>query len=767
MIKFINNTKFRIKLFAFAASVLTLIIFLSIIILLNGYKDAKKDLQLIEETILDNFDSNIKSQVEHIISLLHSINEKYKSGDFTLEEAKVFAADLIRNIRYDDDGYFWVDTTQGINVVLFGSATEGTNRYDFQDYKGTYIFREILDITEKDNSGYLNYWFPKSNQSEPLMKRAYIERFEPFDWIVGTGNYLTDIEKSIAEKRESINKAFLYRLITMSLLFFFIIIITTLLVFLFSKSITYPLLKTTHLAHLIAGGLIDASFDGTIGMRKDEIGQLANSIEKMKLSIKNLIDNLTEKAKMLQHEKELFSTTLKSIGDGVVSTDENGIIVLVNTAAEDLTGYIEKDIVGKAFEDVFMIVNEHTRKQCDNPVTKALTQNTVVSVEPDIVLIKKDGSERFIEDSASPIIDGKGNIVGTVLVIRDVTEKKEKQRKIEYLSYHDQLTGLFNRHYFDKELKRLDIVENLPFTIALADVNGLKLTNDAFGHEAGNLLLQNVAKVFMEQCSKEHIVSRIGGDEFVLLLPKTSSEEATILINKIYDAISLQKNNNIIVSVSIGLETKTNSKENINDIMTQAENNMYSAKIIESQSMRNQTIKSIMETLYASHLVEKVHSQQVAVLSRRIGEELRLDDKSLKELETAGLLHDIGKITINAAILNKPSKLTQKEYMEIKKHPEASYHILKSADVYTSLAEYVLSHHERWDGNGYPRGLAGENIPFIGRIISVADSYEAMTSIRAYKQAFSHEEAMSELKRCSGTQFDATVVEAFEKTFMK
>jgi PAS domain S-box-containing protein len=151
-----------------------------------------------------------------------------------------------------------------------------------------------------------------------------------------------------------------------------------------------------------------------------------------------------------------------------------------------LTGWTQEEAAGKPFEDVFRIVNEYTREKCANPVAKALHLKEIVLLENHTVLITKTGNNIPVEDSASPIIDKIGNIIGSVLVFRDVTEKKEKQKKIEYLSYHDQLTGLYNRHFFEEELNRIDVEKSLPLTIAMADVNGLKLTNDAFGHEAGD-----------------------------------------------------------------------------------------------------------------------------------------------------------------------------------------------------------------------------------------------------------------------------------------
>ena len=758
-----NNTKIRRKLIILNAAIICFVIFVAAIALYNEYRVNQNNFQLVEQTVRNGYDTNIKNQVENVISLIDGVYEKYESGELTLEESKKLAADLVRNLRYNGNGYFWIDTTEGVNVVLFGSDTEGTNRYNYQDANGMFVVKDFIELAQQSGGGYLDYWFPKANETQPLMKRGYVELFKPFNWVVGTGNYIDDINKMISDKKQDIESSFRIKTLIVAASFLFIIILTILLVFLISKNITKPLQKTIGMANLISNGVLDAELEDKIKERRDEVGQLATSIDKMRESIRALIDKLKEKSNTLELEKELFSTTLKSIGDGVISTDQHGKIVLLNTVSEELTGWKQETVAGKPFEEVFKIINEITREKSANPVIKALQLKKVISLENHTLLITKSGAEIPIEDSAAPITDKSGNIVGTVVVFRDCTEKKEKQEKIEFLSYHDQLTGLYNRHFFEEELARLDVDRNLPFSIAMVDVNGLKLTNDAFGHEVGDMLLKSVAETLKNECRSDDIISRVGGDEFVILLPKTTHEDADLIVSRILKAVDDQRIDNIIVSVSIGLETKETSHQDIKEVFSKAEDNMYRNKITESQSMRNQTIKVIMHTLHESNSREKIHSERVSKLCRKIGEVMKLDNGVLKELELAGLMHDIGKIAINNDILNKPGKLTESEYDEIKKHPEISYHILKSADVYTRLAEYVLSHHERWDGNGYPRGLSGEEIPLAARIISVADAYEAMTANRPYKEPLTHEQAINELKKCSGTQFSPEIVLACEK----
>lgn len=464
----------------------------------------------------------------------------------------------------------------------------------------------------------------------------------------------------------------------------------------------------------------------------------------------------------LDAERTLFQTTLHSIGDGVISTDRNGNVDLMNAVAEELTGWTISEARGMPFDTVFNIVHEYTRVPCQNPVKLVFESGQIISLSNHTLLIKKNGEEIPIEDSAAPIKDANGNTTGAVLVFRDFTEKKEKQDQIVYLSYHDHLTGLYNRRFFEEELNRLDTVRNLPFTIVMIDVNGLKLTNDAFGHLAGDELLRRVARVLRNECRSEDIIARIGGDEFVILLPKTSRISSELRTNSIYRAIAEEEMDNIVISVSIGWETKESPAQNIREVFTKAEEYMYRKKITESQSMRSKTIQVILSTLNQKNDREKVHSENVSRLSVRIGQALNLNYETLKEIEVSALMHDIGKIAVREELLNKPCILSESEYNEIKRHAESGYHILKSVDAYSSLADYILSHHERWDGSGYPRELSGEEIPLISRIICVADAFEAMTSDRPYRKRMSEDDAVKELNRCAGKQFDPEIVKTIE-----
>lgn len=352
---------------------------------------------------------------------------------------------------------------------------------------------------------------------------------------------------------------------------------------------------------------------------------------------------------------------------------------------------------------------------------------------------------------------------GEVIAIsRNITEQKINRLHIEYLSYHDQLTGLYNRRFFEEELRRLDTERNLPFTLAMADVNGLKLTNDAFGHIAGDNLLIRVSEIIAGECRADDIVARIGGDEFVILFPQTSAADAENILKRITTAVMNEQTEKIVLSVSIGNATKTDAAQAMNDVFAKAEENMYRKKLAESQSMRHETVQVILKTLNEKSAREKGHSERVGAACRAIGEAMGLDAQDLHELETAGFMHDIGKIAISESLLNRTGDMTEDEMDEIKKHAEVGYQIMKSVDAYSSMAEYILSHHERWDGSGYPRKLKGSEIPLFSRIIAVAEAYDTMTEYQPYRTGMSKSEAMAEIKRVAGVQFDAEVVSIFE-----
>jgi diguanylate cyclase (GGDEF)-like protein/PAS domain S-box-containing protein len=372
-----------------------------------------------------------------------------------------------------------------------------------------------------------------------------------------------------------------------------------------------------------------------------------------------------------------------------------------------------------------------------------------------------DGEQRWVHGLGDFEFDDQGNPIRLIATVQDITKRRIAEEEVIYLSYHDKLTGLYNRRFYEEEVKRLDTERNFPISIIIGDVNGLKLVNDAFGHAKGDELLQKAAVAIQSACRADDIVARWGGDEFVILLPKTKSEEAERIINRIKQQYANQQVNALSISISFGWATKNKIDEDIQKVLKRAEDHMYKHKTVENESVRSNIISTIIKTLHEKNSREEQHSERVSEICQSIGKAMGFSEIEVSKLKVVGLLHDIGKIAIEEGILNKPGKLTEQEYNEIKRHPEIGYRILTTSYDMLELANYVLAHHERWDGTGYPKGIKGEAIPRIARIIALADSYDAMTSERPYRNSLSVEEAIKEIIKNSGIQFDPEIVRIF------
>jgi diguanylate cyclase (GGDEF)-like protein/putative nucleotidyltransferase with HDIG domain len=351
----------------------------------------------------------------------------------------------------------------------------------------------------------------------------------------------------------------------------------------------------------------------------------------------------------------------------------------------------------------------------------------------------------------------------TEALLRANSRLEEEIRENRKITYHDSLTGLYNRRFFEEELKRLDVPRNLPLSVIMGDVNGLKLVNDAFGHQKGDELLRKAAAAIVCACRKDDIVARWGGDEFVVLLPKTSSVEAEDIVNRMRASNAGEHVNAVKVSLSYGWETKLVPEEGIPQLLKRAEDYMYKHKIIENEGLRSNAINTIISTLHEKNPREEQHSKRVSEICLQLATEIGLSASETGRIRLVGLLHDIGKIAIDEGILNKPGQLTASEWADMRRHPDIGYRILSTSSEMQEFAEIILAHHERWDGKGYPKGLRGEQIPVLARIIALADSFDAMTSERPYRRPMSTEAALLEIEHGAGTQFDPLLATRFKE----
>ncbi len=343
----------------------------------------------------------------------------------------------------------------------------------------------------------------------------------------------------------------------------------------------------------------------------------------------------------------------------------------------------------------------------------------------------------------------------------EIEERTRAEQESLYLSYHDALTGLFNRRYYELMLERMDQNENLPLSIVVGDVNGLKLINDAFGHVQGDQVLILAARAIDSQIRENDVAARWGGDEFVILLPNTKMDEAEQIANKIqneYKTVFLDK---VQISISFGVATKYKDDDDIMAVLKIAENTMYQNKNAETEGIRKSTVNTIINAYHAKDELEELHARRVSDMCYDMGIHFGMSDKESNRLKVLGLIHDIGKIAIQDDIMKKEGIYTSQERIEMERHAEIGYRILIASREMSDMAEWVWCHHERWDGSGYPQGLEGEKIPLQARMLAVADSFDAMTSWRPYKAPLSIEDAFDEMENNAGKQFDPVVVKLF------
>jgi diguanylate cyclase (GGDEF)-like protein/PAS domain S-box-containing protein len=469
----------------------------------------------------------------------------------------------------------------------------------------------------------------------------------------------------------------------------------------------------------------------------------------MRYRIKNL---LKIRKLSLKSEYRYYELAEKS-PIGILILSENKIIY-INPVFRRIVNKPYKEIINRK---LITLVYKKDKTKVDNLLNGEYKKDKVKNEE--IRIIDNQDYLKWLSLNFSQIkLDDQKSILVTA---QNITEEKEKQREIKFLNYHDKLTGLYNRNYLEEEIKRLNSRRQHPISVIMGDVNGLKLVNDAFGHQKGNQLLKSIAKIFESVCRKEDIIARWGGDEFVILLPKTSLENARKISDRIRKSCAEAEENPIKISIALGVAQINDIKQSYEEVFQKAEEKMYRNKIAGSESVSNSIIVSLGNTLLEKSHETKAHAARMNSLVVEFAKRLNLSTSEIDNLKLLSKLHDIGKVSIPENILKKPERLTEEEFEIIKNHAESGYRIVKSIPELASVAEGVLSHHERWDGNGYPQGLSGKNIPYSARIIAIVDSYDVMTHQRSYKAAVSIKEALAEIGRCAGGQFDPELAEKF------
>jgi diguanylate cyclase (GGDEF)-like protein len=380
-------------------------------------------------------------------------------------------------------------------------------------------------------------------------------------------------------------------------------------------------------------------------------------------------------------------------------------------------------------------------------------------------IVRPDQSIRWIRDCSFPVGNGSGTTQRAVGIATDITDLKVGEEKLKYLSLHDPLTGLYNRIYFEEEISRIEKTRYGTVGILSCDVDGLKLVNDTLGHDQGDRLLAAAAQVIRSSFREGDLAARIGGDEFAIILPNTTESAVENACQRIQEAVESYNaiTPELPLSISVGFAIRNGSHKNLKDVFKEADNHMYRKKLYRSQSIRSTIVSTLLNTLKARDLATEQHASRLEKLLVRMATLIGLPESATADLSLLAKFHDIGKVGISDAILLKEGPFTPEEWAEMKRHCEIGYRIALSAADLVPIADWILKHHEWWDGQGYPLGIKGEEIPVECRLLAIANAYESLTSARTYRRKFSHREAVAELRRCAGTQFDPELLNTFLK----
>lgn len=381
-------------------------------------------------------------------------------------------------------------------------------------------------------------------------------------------------------------------------------------------------------------------------------------------------------------------------------------------------------------------------------------------------IIRHDASSICVEILLHKSKPGESKDSYYFMFLNDITEFKLNEKRLIFLSQRDSLTGLYNRGYFEEVLHHQETNKghlSSSVGIIVCDVDGLKELNDTQGHKKGDELLIIAARLIREPFQKDDLVARIGGDEFVVLLPNSPAHAVEGACQRIRHAIERYNAGSpeLPLSISIGFAVGNPQNISVRDLLIEADDNMYREKLLHFRSPQSALVTTLMKALEARDFITEGHAERLQRTVINLGEKIGLPEYSLNDLQLLAQFHDIGKIGIPDRILFKPGKLRSDELVEMQRHCEIGYRIALSAPALSHIADWILKHHEWWDGSGYPIGLSQEEIPLECRILSIADAFDAMTNNRPYRKAMPWDQALSNLEKGAGTQFDPCLVKEF------
>jgi diguanylate cyclase (GGDEF)-like protein/PAS domain S-box-containing protein len=477
-------------------------------------------------------------------------------------------------------------------------------------------------------------------------------------------------------------------------------------------------------------------------------------------SVASLVDITKRKQaeQDLAHSHDLMRYVIEHANAAVAVHDKNFRYMYVSQSYLDQYHIHDKKVIGRHHYEVIPNLPQKWR----NAHQRALN-GEIVNEDRD-PFYRPDGSLEWTRWECRPWYEVGGSIGGFIVYTEIITDQVKYEQQLQYMSLHDQLTGLYNRAYLEAELDRLQRSRDYPITIVCMDLDGLKLVNDTLGHEQGDEHLRICANILRKSFRASDILARVGGDEFVALLPKADLKAGEKIVSRIrsrIDSFNHEQKGEIPVGLSIGLACALEDEPDLNQVYRQADDFMYRDKLNRDINARSQVMKALMAALEERDFITSGHAHRLEELCLRLGRQVNLSSSQLSDLNLLAQVHDLGKVGIPDHILFKPGPLNEQDWEIMRQHPEKGYRIAQSTSDLAGIADLILKHHERWDGKGYPLGLAGEEIPIECRILAIVDSFDAMINDRPYRKRVPVEEGLLELQKCSGSQFDPYLVDHF------
>jgi len=496
-------------------------------------------------------------------------------------------------------------------------------------------------------------------------------------------------------------------------------------------------------------------------------------------------------SRRIREEAGTYAAVMASSPNAIITVDKAGRITGINPVAEKLFAP-GGDVQGKKFEQVF---GPEAAVPFDYPFLKVLADGRARSGEE--YRYRRAGGERILLLDAQPFSFGGRGPVGAMLIARDITEQRAREellrrenRELQGLAVRDALTGLYNyRHLFDRlgdEMLRA-MVEKGRLALLMLDIDNFKEYNEILGHPAGDELLKEFGRVLQNGVRPGDVVARYGGDEFAVIMPGADSTTARELAEALEERIENHPFPHADrlpagkLTVSMGLAVYPTNATSTWGLVKMADQALYRAKggtgkrvepyfsalpelelqLKQPESPLTYMIKTILQVIDAKDRYTYAHTERVVRYATAAARELGLPVGETNRIRLAAFVHDLGKVRICREILNKPGPLTPAEWEQIRQHPVIGANIIRPVRALEPLVPLVMHHHEHYDGSGYPAGLQGEEIPLGARVIAVAAAFDAMITDRPHQKARPWPEAVQELCRCAGAQFDPTVVEAF------